>query len=162
MYESPIELIYNGINTKIENGIVSAVLNIGIRVNKGELIKALRYDRDMYQNGYIDGRKSVFEEDLMYDDTYKPTFYIGSQLTPEGTFVVTTNNLQGFNKVIVENGKNEYKIFYQNPAEVRHGKWISDEDGNICCSVCGRDGVGESFCEHCGADMREEKDERNN
>ena len=43
---------------------------------------------------------------------------------------------------------------------VVYGKWISDEDGNICCSVCGRDGVGESFCEHCGADMMGEEDEQ--
>lgn len=157
MYESPIEFITNEINTKVENGIMSAVFNAGINVNKEELIKALQYDRDMYHKGYVDGRKSVIEEDLMYDDTYKPTFYISSQLTPQGTFVVTTNNLQGFNKVIVENGKNEYKIFYQNPVEVRYGKWISDEDGNIHCSVCGRSGVGESFCEHCGADMRERR-----
>ena len=42
--------------------------------------------------------------------------------------------------------------------EVVYGEWISDEDGNIHCSVCGRGGVGESFCEHCGADMRGNKD----
>lgn len=43
--------------------------------------------------------------------------------------------------------------------EVICGRWISDEDGNIHCSICGRPGVGESFCEHCGADMRGNEDE---
>lgn len=36
---------------------------------------------------------------------------------------------------------------------VKRGEWIADEDGNIHCSVCGRNGVGEFFCEHCGAKM---------
>lgn len=37
--------------------------------------------------------------------------------------------------------------------ELVNGEWISDEDGDIYCSICGRSGVGESFCEHCGAKM---------
>ena len=35
-----------------------------------------------------------------------------------------------------------------------HGHWISDEDGNISCSVCGRSGIGDAWCEHCGARMQ--------
>lgn len=42
--------------------------------------------------------------------------------------------------------------------ERKKGKWISDEDGNIYCSICGRTGVGESFCEHCGANMKGEEE----
>ena len=42
--------------------------------------------------------------------------------------------------------------------ERKKGRWISDEDGNIYCSVCGRTGVGESFCEHCGANMKGEEE----
>ncbi len=42
--------------------------------------------------------------------------------------------------------------------ERKRGEWISDEDGNIYCSVCGRTGVGESFCEHCGANMKGEEE----
>lgn len=41
-------------------------------------------------------------------------------------------------------------------ADVRenvHGIWIVDEDGNIECSVCGHHGVGDLYCEHCGALM---------
>ena len=36
---------------------------------------------------------------------------------------------------------------------VRHGKWIVDEDGNIECSECGCHGVGDNYCERCGARM---------
>ncbi len=41
-------------------------------------------------------------------------------------------------------------------ADVRldiHGKWIVDEDGNLECSICGHHGVGDLYCERCGAKM---------
>ena len=47
-------------------------------------------------------------------------------------------------------------------ADVRenvHGMWIIDEDGNIECSVCGHHGVGDLYCERCGAKMDEVIDE---
>ena len=45
--------------------------------------------------------------------------------------------------------------------EVKRGRWISDEDGNIECSVCGHHGVGDLYCERCGAKMdgKETEDE---
>lgn len=55
MYESPIEIIQNDINSKLEDGILKAVQNIGIYVDKEELLKALSYDRDQYVKGYTDG-----------------------------------------------------------------------------------------------------------
>ena len=36
---------------------------------------------------------------------------------------------------------------------IRHGHWIVDEDGNIKCSECGHNGVGDNYCERCGAKM---------
>lgn len=47
-------------------------------------------------------------------------------------------------------------------ADVReniHGMWIVDEDGNIECSVCGHHGVGDLYCERCGAQMDEGREE---
>lgn len=46
--------------------------------------------------------------------------------------------------------------------KVKQGRWISDEDGNIECSVCGYHGVGDLYCERCGADMREETNDADN
>lgn len=40
-----------------------------------------------------------------------------------------------------------------------HGMWIHDEDGNIECSVCGHHGVGDLYCERCGAKMDEGNEE---
>lgn len=41
---------------------------------------------------------------------------------------------------------------------VKHGHWIVDEDGNIKCSECGHHGVGDNYCERCGAKMDEVTD----
>lgn len=61
-YESPIRIIYDGIDKQkeqIENDVYSFVRKYGIYVEKDELIKALEYDRQQYEAGFADGRKSV-------------------------------------------------------------------------------------------------------
>lgn len=55
-YQSPIELtIRESANKFQENAIMKTVFNLGINVDKDELIKALNYDRDSYHRGYMDG-----------------------------------------------------------------------------------------------------------
>lgn len=54
-YESPIEMIYDDIKTNYENGMVKAVQAYGIKVDKAELLKALKYDRAQYDKGFADG-----------------------------------------------------------------------------------------------------------
>ena len=54
MYRSPIEVFHN-IAQKADNGIYSAVIEQGVNVDREELIKALRYDRNQYEKGYQDG-----------------------------------------------------------------------------------------------------------
>lgn len=51
-YKSPISLIQSDIETKVENGVFSAIQKVGIDVNKEELVKALQYDRNQYDKGY--------------------------------------------------------------------------------------------------------------
>lgn len=55
MYESPIEAIYENVKTQFDDAVLKAVQKVGINVDKGELIRALRYDRDQYNHGYSDG-----------------------------------------------------------------------------------------------------------
>ena len=59
MYESPIELVVSQFKSEIikqqENEVLKAVQNVGVNVNKAELIRALAYDRDQYDKGYADG-----------------------------------------------------------------------------------------------------------
>lgn len=56
MYESPIDIIYSEMQTKLEGEVFKAVQNVGINVNKDELIKALSYDRQQYEKGYADAK----------------------------------------------------------------------------------------------------------
>ena len=58
MYESPIVQITKGFHTEIDNGILKAVMEHGIIVDKEELLKALKYDRGQYDKGYKDGYKA--------------------------------------------------------------------------------------------------------
>lgn len=55
MYESPIQLIESQMRTEVENEIFRAIKEVGVDVNKEELIKALQYDRHQYSKGYKDG-----------------------------------------------------------------------------------------------------------
>lgn len=54
MYKSPIDIILGEFELKFEDGICKAVRDVGIVVDKDELIKALKYDRDQYDKGYSD------------------------------------------------------------------------------------------------------------
>lgn len=63
-YESPVSVIRQGIESKIEGGIYEAILSYGVVVDKDELLKALRYDRDQYRKGFVDG--SMQKDDLRF------------------------------------------------------------------------------------------------
>ncbi len=58
MYSSPINRVLDDIRYQIvqqgENQIMEAVQKCNIIVDKDELVKALRYDRDQYDKGYKD------------------------------------------------------------------------------------------------------------
>ena len=56
-----------------------------------------------------------------------------------------------------EHASQEYEV---DAEPVKHGHWVVDEDGNIKCSECGHCGVGDNYCERCGAKM-EDGDETN-
>ena len=60
MYKSPIEIIISDMHMKFaesfEQKIVQAIQDIEIHIDKDELIKALKYDRDQYEKGYADGK----------------------------------------------------------------------------------------------------------
>ena len=51
-YRSPIEMIVSDMVMKAEDQAMHAVWNVGVNVDKEELVKALAYDRDQYAAGY--------------------------------------------------------------------------------------------------------------
>lgn len=56
MYKSPIELIYESIQSQLDECIYKEIQKADIKVDKDELLKALAYDREQYKKGYEDGK----------------------------------------------------------------------------------------------------------
>jgi hypothetical protein len=66
MYESPISVAINSFikeqTERADNEILyQATMQTGISIDKDELVKALRYDRDQYDKGYSDGIQAFAE-----------------------------------------------------------------------------------------------------
>lgn len=63
MYQSPIEILFGAMkivekqNNEIEEYVYEYMQEIGVNVDREELLKALRYDRDQYEKGFADGQK---------------------------------------------------------------------------------------------------------
>lgn len=70
MYESPIKIIestidsiYKDIAKKRDDAIFAEIQSsFGVDLDRGELIRALQYDRDQYNKGYADGKRDAMEE----------------------------------------------------------------------------------------------------
>lgn len=79
MYEPPVTVLQKysmkEVSEAIDDYIFNYITEIGVDVNKDELIKALKYDRDQYDKGFKDGRDSTKKEiirckDCMYYRTH--------------------------------------------------------------------------------------------
>ena len=64
-WEAPIKIICQELSTKVEDSIITAIQRIGIDVNQEELIKALAYDRQQYERGYINGYTKGFADAIV-------------------------------------------------------------------------------------------------
>lgn len=62
MYESPIEIMYGAMRNEIEGAVYKAVQDVGIKVDKEELLLALMYDRQQYEKGFKDGMQAALEK----------------------------------------------------------------------------------------------------
>ena len=70
MYESPIKIIestidsiYKDIVKKKDDAIFAEIQSsFGVEMDRGELIRALHYDRDQYNKGYADGKRDAMAE----------------------------------------------------------------------------------------------------
>lgn len=54
-YRSPIELIESRIRYEKEEMVLKAIQKVGVNVDKDELIRALKYDRNQFEMGYCRG-----------------------------------------------------------------------------------------------------------
>lgn len=62
MYESPIEIMYGKMKMQVVDNVVKAVQEQQIHVDREELIKALRGERNQYQKGFNDAAREIFDE----------------------------------------------------------------------------------------------------
>lgn len=98
MYESPVSMTIRRVIEDSKNAIESIVCNaafeMGIEIDNGELLKALMYDRDQYNNGYADGKADAtpkwisVEERLPQPET---KIYLIASLSPDGEQIVKTS-----------------------------------------------------------------------
>ena len=61
-FESPITLIVSEMKTEIEEEAIKCIQEIGFDINKGQLEKALRYDRNQYDKGYANGYREAIND----------------------------------------------------------------------------------------------------
>ena len=64
MYESPIQMIVNEVQTQMiqqeeDQLLMQVQKSLGFDIDKNELLRALNYDRDQYEKGYRDGRNDA-------------------------------------------------------------------------------------------------------
>jgi hypothetical protein len=66
MYESPIELLFTDIHHQIveqqDEQIYQAVMHFVPSIDREELLRALKYDRNQYDKGYADGKNDAMAE----------------------------------------------------------------------------------------------------
>lgn len=85
MYRSPFELVMKDMGAKaaecLDELVFKAACDVGVRVDKAELLLALQYDRDQYDKGFADGRAAAMDElvlckDCKHGKTWKNAFGI--------------------------------------------------------------------------------------
>ena len=81
MYESPIKIIYGQMQTQLEGDILKAVMSTDIQVDKEELTRALQYDREQYERGFIEGHMTAQKELIRCKDC---KHWHKSWLAPDG------------------------------------------------------------------------------
>jgi len=88
MYENPINIFYDKIATEMVNKmneetgdyVLNLVHSYGVDVNKEELIKALKYDREQYEKGYTEGRDAAFQNLKVLRKKVERLLYLETQL----------------------------------------------------------------------------------
>lgn len=59
--------ITDAIDNEIENYVMDCIQKVAVNVDREELLKALRYDRNQYEKGYADGRISAINVSYWID-----------------------------------------------------------------------------------------------
>ena len=95
MYECPITKYISDIQEQIDEQIEEQLMigikrSIGFDINKDELIKALKYDREQYSKGYKDGKIEMLEKVKQVREENQGELFIMAE----------TRYMKGFNDAI--------------------------------------------------------------
>lgn len=126
MYRPPIDMLITDIQHQIaqqqDEEVYKAVVSVGINVDKEELLRALRYDRDQYEKGFADGKADALRwipvtERLpeMRDDGFADAF-----LVTDGSLAHIAYFVDG-NWIFTDNGQMKEPMFY----DVTHWQYLS-------------------------------------
>ena len=80
MYESPIEMVFSDLVSdavkKADEYIVANVQQVGVKVDKDELVKALEFDREQYEKGWNDRDNEIVRcKDCVYCKRFNDVWY---------------------------------------------------------------------------------------
>ena len=149
-YVSPIKIFYaeepeEGWTDKIgkylagevDNIVLQSCVKVGCHVDKDELEKALRYDRDQYVKGYEDGKRDAAAaiEALQAE----------VEELKAKKMKLAENSLRFVGKV---------RELDKRRLEPKRGEWIMDGRYTRHCSICNESVAWpEKYCPNCGAKM---------
>ena len=105
MYEAPIHLIQQQIQSKIEGEILTAVHKIHAEVDKDELLRALQYDRDQYNKGYADGKADAMASIVRCKDC---KYWINSWVAPGAAHAHGYCHIEEPDDVVVGRGDDDF------------------------------------------------------
>ena len=81
MYESPIKVVFSDLVSdsvkKTDEYIVACVQQVGVKVDKDELVKALKFDRGQYEKGWNDRDNEIVRcKDCVYCKRFNDVWYL--------------------------------------------------------------------------------------
>lgn len=115
MYDSPITLVQNHINDMRERideatgaMVVDACIQVGVQVDRDELIKMAKYDRGQYEKGFKDGMTegvietlngllSQIESHMENVKSENPMYLLGQQHIRDIVEMVLNEKMEGKN-----------------------------------------------------------------
>ena len=99
-YKSPIDIFRTEVEVKMEGEIMKAVQKIAPYVDKDELLKLLKNDRESYETGYDDG----------YDDGFNANKWIPcSERLPIGKeYLLEIDGLEYYKQMLTTTNDSDY------------------------------------------------------
>lgn len=139
---------------EVDNLVLESCVKVGCHVDKDELEKALRYDRDQYVKGYEDGKRDAA---AAIEGLVKSVHIRDKHLDELNQYIW---KLEAEVKRLEPKRGEMYFLEYDNPET---GEF---EQTYFQCSVCGKYfyGIDEceakhfNYCPNCGAKMTEVQD----